>query len=456
MKENQHIEWKASWRDEYLKWICGFANAHGGTLFIGRDDDGNIVGVADAARLLKDIPNKVRDILGIIVDVNLTEKDGKELLEIIVEAYSYPVSYKGQYHYRSGATKQELKGAALDQFLLRKRGLHWDGVPLPHIEIADLDPIVLAEFRINATKSQRLSKEILDESDAGLVEKLHLTAGAYLKRAAVLLFHSDPERYVTGAFVKVGYFESGADLRYHDEIHGSLLNHADVTVEILKAKYLKALISYEGLQRIESYPMPEEALREALLNAVAHKDYSSGTPIQISVYSDKLMIWNPGQLPANWTVENLLQKHSSKPYNPDIANAFFRAGMIEAWGRGIERIMDACKTAKVPVPEIKYETGGLWVIFHYPDEHKSSQGTGATTRETTQEKLGKKLGERLGKNRQAIIDEIQSDQKVTVKELALALGISETAIENNIKWLKENGYIDRIGSRKGGHWKVLK
>ena len=130
MKESQHTEWKESWRDDYLRWVCGFANAEGGTLVIGRNDRGQAVGVANAARLLEEIPNKVRDVLGIMVDVNLLVEDGKELLEIRVEPYPSPISYKGEYHFRSGSTKQELKGAALSHFLLKKQGLHWDGAPL--------------------------------------------------------------------------------------------------------------------------------------------------------------------------------------------------------------------------------------------------------------------------------------------------------------------------------------
>lgn len=118
MSENQNIEWKESWRDEYLKWICGFANAEGGTLIIGKNDKGKVVGIQNAKKLMKDIPNKTRDILGIIVDVNLVAENESEYIEILVENYPYPVNYKGQYHYRSGSTKQELKGVALDKFLL--------------------------------------------------------------------------------------------------------------------------------------------------------------------------------------------------------------------------------------------------------------------------------------------------------------------------------------------------
>ena len=115
MKENQNAEWKEVWRDEYLKWICGFANAEGGVLQIGRNDQGVVVGVPNAAKLLEDTPNKVRDVLGIMVDVRLVRQAGKELVEIRVHPYPSPISYKGEYFYRSGSTKQELKGAALER-----------------------------------------------------------------------------------------------------------------------------------------------------------------------------------------------------------------------------------------------------------------------------------------------------------------------------------------------------
>jgi ATP-dependent DNA helicase RecG len=136
----------------------------------------------------------------------------------------------------------------------------------------------------------------------------------------------------------------------------------------LLIKYLKARISYESIQRVETYPVPEEALREAVTNAIAHKDYASAIPIQISVYDDKVMLWNPGHLPSGWTAARLLEKHSSEPYNPDVANAFFRAGMIEAWGRGIEKILAACQAAGVPTPELRYEHTGLWVVFPFRPE----------------------------------------------------------------------------------------
>ena len=153
MKESQHTEWKENWRDEYLRWICGFANAEGGVLVIGRNDEGVAVGVKDAKKLLEVLPNKIRDVLGIVVDVNLGTEAGKELIEIRVEPYPSPISYKGEYHFRSGSTKQELKGAALQQFLLRKQGRHWDDAPVPGFNAEDCSRDALQLFKVRASES---------------------------------------------------------------------------------------------------------------------------------------------------------------------------------------------------------------------------------------------------------------------------------------------------------------
>jgi ATP-dependent DNA helicase RecG len=363
MSEDQNIEYKESWRDEYLKWICGFANANGGKIVIGKDDDGEITGLKDAKRLMEDIPNKVKDVLGILVDVNLHKSKKDEYIEILIEPYPYPVNYKGQYHYRSGSTKQELKSAALDKFLLQKIGKRWDGVPVPKVSVKELKQETFDFFRKKALKSQRINEESLTDSNEHLLENLQLKEGEYLKRAAIMLFHSNPENFVTGSFIKIGYFQTDDELIFQDEIHGNLFEQIEKTIDLLITKYIKAEISYEGITRVEKYEYPKEAIREALLNAIAHKDYSGGVPIQISVYGDKIIFWNEGQLPENWTVKNLLEKHASRPYNPDIANALFRSGYIESWGRGTIKIIKECKQAGIPEPVFNYDSSDISVEF---------------------------------------------------------------------------------------------
>ena len=365
MNENQNIEWKRSWRDEYLKWICGFANAQGGVLEIGRNDQGKVVGVKNVLQLLEDIPNKVQALLGIVVEVNLKSEGGAEYLEIVVDPHPNPISYKGEFHYRSGSTRQMLRGAALSRFLLQKYGRTWDDVPMPGVGLKDLDRRTLESFRRRAADSERLSQDILDESDAGVIEKLRLREGEYLKRAAVLLFHPAPGLFVREAYVKIGYFR-GPELLYQDVIEGDLFAQVDRAMDLLYSKYTRALISYDGIYRIETFPVPREAMREAVINAVIHRDYASTTPIQIRVYDHRITLWNPGQLPPDWSVEQLTGEHSSRPHNPGIAYSFFRAGMIEAWGRGIRRIAHACETAGNPTPRWEIEPGGgLWLEFPY-------------------------------------------------------------------------------------------
>ena len=236
-------------------------------------------------------------------------------------------------------------------------------MPISKVKFSDFDTRVLADFFRIAGRGQRVSETTVAETDQILIERLHLMDGNYLKRAAVLLFHPDPERFVTGAYIKVGFFETDADLLYHD----------------------------------------------------------------------KLMAWNPGQLPADWTIKQLMEKHASLPYNPDIANTFFRAGMVESRGRGIERIMEACTRADIPEPDLRYEKTGLWVVFF------SSLN---------------RVGEKLTLNQERILLLLRHNPYLSARELSAHVGISGRKIEQNIAKLKKSGILKRIGPAKGGHREV--
>ena len=447
-KESQKVEFKRLWKDDLLKWISAFANAEGGVLMVGYADDGQAIGLENVAKLLEDIPNKVRDVLGIVVNVDLVRHYNRETLHIGVPAYPYPISYKGEYHYRSGNTKQELKGAALDRFLLGKQGLHWDAVPLPQLQPAELDQHTLSRFRQQAIQSQRLPESILQDSTELLLERLRLTQNNAPKRAAALLFHPDPERFITAAHIKIGAFgRNDADLIHQDEITGNLFNQVETAIEVLKLKYLKARISYDGLYRKERFPLPMTALREAILNAVVHKDYASAVAIQISVYPDKLMIWNPGQLPDNWTLDKLMAKHASRPFNPDIANAFFRAGLIEAWGRGIECIIEACQQDNYPLPQWQLVPGGLWVAYPFAEGVVGQIGN---------EDKGVSEGVNEGVNGgvKRLFKLIQTTPGQRAPYFSNALDTSVKNVERWLKTLREQGLIEFKGAPKTGGYFV--
>lgn len=439
MSENQNLEYKETWRDEYLKWICGFANADGGKLYIGIDDSGHVVGVDKAKKLSEDIPNKIQDTLGIIADVNLLTDPStqNEYIEIVVEPYPYPINYRGQYHYRSGSTKQELKGQALNKFIIERTGKRWDGIPVPCLSIADLSGEALRRFCRQAAKSNRVDAEVLNDSVEHLLHDLHLiddTTGL-LKRAAVLLFHPDPEKYISGAYIKIGFFRTtDDDLAFQDEIHGPLMLQVDRAIDLLTTKYLTYAITYEGFTRQEKPAFPASALRETLLNAIAHKDYADAAPIQISVYPDHIVFWNAGQLPDNWTLENLLQKHPSRPHNPDIANALFRSGDIETWGRGFRKIIQSTLEQKQLPPQIDYQSGMMLTFYSDTRSQLSAEG--------------------LDENSIKVIQYVLQNGSITNTKVKQLLNVSKPTATRILQSLQSK--LERIGLTGKGTSYILK
>ncbi len=444
MAESQNVEYKESWRDEYLKWVCGFANAQGGTIYIGINDTGDIVGVKNIKKLMEDIPNKIQIGLGIVADVNKHTKNGLDYIEIKVQPSSFPISYHGEFHYRSGATKQLLTGIALSQFIMRKTGFHWEDVTVDNITVDDLDDESFKIFRREALRSKRMTKEELNISNGELLSKLRLVSDGKLKRSAVLLFYSDPQIIQNGSCVKIGKFGEGADLQYQDILEGSLITTADKVIDLIYLKYLKAKITYEHDRRVETYPFAREAVREAVYNAIAHNCYLFGVPIQIRIEDEAMIISNSCILPEGWTAETLMEPHDSIPYNPDIANVFYRAGYIEAWGRGIQKICDECRALGADLPRYEILGNGIRVHFHALKSALIEQT----------KVLNRQSGGLDGGLADRIVEMIRSDSLITVLEIADNLGMSKRTVEREMKKLRESGCIIRKGGNRHGHWQV--
>ena len=447
MAESQNIEYKESWRDEYLKWLCGFANAQGGTIYIGIDDAGNVVGVKDVKKLMEDIPNKIQSGLGIVADVNKHTKDGKDYLEIKVDPSSFPISYHGEFHYRSGATKQQLTGIALTEFITKKTGVRWEDVTVDGITVDDLDAESFKIFRREALRSKRMTEAELNISNEELLSKLKLLSNGKLKRSAVLLFYGDPSIVQVGSFVKVGKFANGT-VEYHDDLEGSLISTAYKVVDLIYLKYLKAKITYEHDRRVETYPFARNAIREAIYNAIAHNCYMYGTPIQIRIEEEQIIISNRCILPEGWTAETLMQPHDSIPYNPDIANVFYRAGYIETWGQGIQKICDECVALGAELP--KYEIIGTGLRVYFPalksaliDQPKVPKGHSAKTDGALDDTMALR-----------IIEIIRSKPDITLDQLSAEAGIARRTLVRYMSGLKDAGRIERIGGKRYGHWQI--
>ena len=426
LPESDISEWKSSWRDDYMKWMSAFARTNGGILHIGVNDDGYVVGLKDWRKLIEDLPNKFRDKLHITPEVRLhfteergtnirypdgvpkniaskdinryacglytptTDKEKKKLakweeetpicqdadgrfyyIEIEVEHYPGLVTYDGVQYTRSGSTLQKMEGLDLERTILQITGKKWDSFGTK-VKISELDSTALKAFRDKAVKRGRLSAEAAGVNDRLFIKNLGLiTEEGELTRAGAMMF-GNPEMIVTGAYIKIAYFapvgtrgmNKANDIIYHDDIHGPLVLQADKTLELLYSKYLKALVDYKGLQRVETFMVRDDIMREVLLNAIMHKNYESGNPIQIRVYDDHITIMNEGLWPLDiLPVENAYEpEHESYQYNPKIADLFYKTGEVETFGRGFEKIAIACEETDAPLPEIKVASKSVKLI----------------------------------------------------------------------------------------------
>lgn len=447
--ESKNIEFKKSWHDDYLKWICGFANAIGGIIYIGKDNAGKVIHLPDYAKLMEDIPNKIRNAMGIICDVQLNDEKEKKFISIKVNPYSVPVSLRGRYYYRSGSTKMELTGVELNEFLLKKAGKTWDDMIEEGANIKDIDEKSVAKFSDDSKEKGRVpaTKGL---STFQILEKLKLTDGKKLKRGAIILFGKDTSRFYPNIQVKIGRFgKDSSDLKFHEILEGNLIHLLHEVQVQLNYKFLTRPVTFEGFQRVENNLYPIPALREMLLNALVHRTYM-GSTIQMRVYDNTLSIWNEGALPYGLHLEDLKVEHNSRPRNPVIANACFLGGYIDTWGRGTLKIFNSCLEAGLPEPEIKEMNGGVEVtLFANPDQ-TLSEGL-----KVDFGKISERIRKDFGNEPAKAFEIISKHPEYTAEQIAGELGKTPRTIENYLAKLKKAGFIKRKGPKLGGFWEVL-
>jgi len=452
--ENQNIEFKRAWNENCFKTVCAFANSSGGKIYLGIEDNGEIVGINKAGKLLVDIPNMIRDILGVTPLVSAKKRHGKEILEIKVDYSAAPISYHGRFYTRSGSAISELKGHELSELLMAKSGKTWDCFFEEGATLKDIDMPTIRTFKRLAAK--RIPFIQGEKNPAVILKKLNLLENGRLRRAAILLFGKNPKRFYITAYIKIGKFLNDTDVISTDDIEGNLFQQIEKAMDIIRIKYLVSNITYEGIYRKDTLEYPEDALREALVNAVIHRSYI-GTHTQLKIYPDTLNLWNNGGLPANIRIEDLKRLHSSKPRNEFLADVFFKAGMIEAWGRGTTKIVDACKKAGLQEPEFREEFGGLSVTFFKGKAGESSEKTREITREKMSEIMSEKMSEIMSeKTAGRILAILAIKPESSIADLAAKLGVVTRTIERNLKILQVKGLLRRIGPDKGGKWELLK
>ncbi len=382
-----------------------------------------------------------------------------------------PISYQGVYHYRSGATKQQFRGVALHQFLLKKMGLNWEDIPCEGTSLDDIDDAAIDYFLAHAIGEGRMNPELRGASKMEVLSNLGLINDDVPTNGAILLFGKYPQRKFATSSFKIGRFGADdADLLSQDQIEGNLIQMTDRIMQVLSSKYLVRPIHYDGLRRKEPLEIPEEALRELIFNSIVHK-VQFGTWNQMSIYDDHIRLWNEGVLPEGFTVETLMSKHSSKPRNPKMAQVFYRAGFIEAWGRGYEKIMKAFDSANLKCPEFIIEQGGISAIIHREiflsirdnkilcqadtEPGQADIEPGQADIEPDQADIERNRNRYKTEERTIIIEAIKENPSITMDALSDLLYITKSSVQRRMKALVKEGRIRHIGPTKGGYWEVI-
>ena len=434
--ESQHLDFKQSWQDDHLKTLCAFANSEGGAIHLGKDDRGQVVPLDNVKKLLETLPGKIIQKLSVYPRVDLHQEDGAAFVVITIEASPLPVAYHGKYYQRVGSTNQEIKGQPLAAFLMDRGGKGWDSQHEITAGLDDIDPATVETFRRLATT--RVPSVATEDDLLSLLQKLNLAEGERLKRAAILLLGNNPQRFFPQSYTKVGLFASDAELLTDDVIQGNLFEQVERTIEVLKSKHLIPKIYYEQWLRKQKLEYPEDALREAVINAIVHRDYA-GPPVQIRVYDDKLVVWNEGLLPSTMTIADLKTAHPSRPRNQLLSDIFYKAGYIEAWGRGTITIVESCRREGLPEPKFREAFGGVEITFY--------------KEQLTEENLQQLP---INDRQRLAVAYLKQNGRITNKDYQRVADCSRNTATNDLKALIVLDIIEQAGQRGAGSYYVLK
>jgi len=354
--EGPALEFKRSLGKTLGRELCAFANSGGGTLLIGISDRGRIVGVDSHNRARSRIRSVARSVdPPIRIDIDKVS----DILRVTVPAQSHqPYSFRGRFFRRDGSTSQWMSRAEIEDLFYAAGRLHFDRTPCPAFSIErHLDDEAWARFTRRGKIPQSMDR-IAALLNLGLID-----AQQRMTHAGAWLMARDIRTATTPAHVSCALFLGTTKSRILDrrDFHRDIPSMIDDSAAWILSKINVGLV-IRGMRREELPELPEEALREALANAVAHRDYRSQANVQVHVFKDRVEIVSPGGLPAGMTEADLGAK--SVPRNPLLFGMLYRMDVVENIGSGIRRILDLCREHGAPRPTI--DVSEHWVTVMFP------------------------------------------------------------------------------------------
>jgi len=437
--ESETVEFKERFGKEVIQTVVAFANTCGGYLLIGVDDKGKIKGVDIGKETLKSWHNEILQSIEpkINFGIRKAKVEGKEIVVLdIPEAPIKPISYKGRCYKRVGNSNKIMLPSEIAELHNFYTGKSWDALEC-EADVKDLDKRKVEEYLklANSTGRRRFKEDWLTVlKKLGLIKKKATWA-------AVLLFGKEPQKFLLASTIHCGKFKHDKTIILDDlMIEGDLINAVDEVMKFIM-KHISVRYEFEGkARRKEIWEYPLGALREAVINAIVHRDYRIPANVQVGIYDDRIEIWNPGKLPPGISVEDLYKKeHQSVIRNQLIAQVFYDIGFIEKYGSGTTKIIELCKKHRLPLPEFMEVFNGFLIVFRkdiYTEEYLRNLG----------------LNERQIK----AVMYVKERRRITNKEYQELCGVKKRQATNDLKELENKGIFERIGTTGKGVYYTLK
>jgi len=439
--ESETIEFKKStgeWK-EIIETMSAFSNTKGGNILIGVSDKEKVIGIQIGKKTIEDLANKIKEntdpkIFPSISVENI--KKEKVILIKIEENKSKPVFAFDRVYKRVGKSTVKATSEEIRRLALEGKKIYWDEQICEGAKLKDIDEEKIREFLKEAKRERNLNIPI-NTSVNEVLMRLNLLRDGKLTNASTLLFGKNSQKFLLQAEVKCVRFKGNEPVKPFIDmrlVSGNIIEQVNKSLNFVLEHIPKAVWLAGKPQREEKYQYPPDAIREAIVNAICHRNYEEEGNIQIRIFDDYLEVWSPGELLKPLTPEDLKRSHKSIPRNPLIARQFFWMRLVEEVGTGTNDIISYCKKWKIPEPEFKHITGDFVVTFRgkITEEYLASLG----------------LNERQIK----VISYLRKHNKVDRKTYCDICGVKKTIAHKELSYMVKKGIIEIISKGRSAHY----
>jgi ATP-dependent DNA helicase RecG len=428
--ESKTVEFKETFDNKAIETAVAFANTRGGQILIGVSDKGAKKGVQIGKETLIGWTNQISQGTQprIIPEVESSEIESKIIAVIQIKEFPIkPVSTKGRCYRRVGKSNRLMTPQDIAEMHLHSTGTSWDKMPSPDATMSDIDPEKIKRYIRQSRDAGR--RDVGDrEEPLEILKKLELVKKGKLTWAALLLFRKGTKYLRFQGMVHCGRFKEETIVIDNRMIEGTIIEQIDEAMDFIRKNISVKFVMTGKPQRDEVWDYPLEAIRESVINAVCHRDYTMPSNTEVRIYDDRLTIWNPGGLPLGITMEDLLKPHGSVLRNKGIGAVLYDMGLIEQWGSGISKMQNLCSSAGIPVPHFEEYQSGFLVEFRkniYTEEYL------------------RKLG--LNERQQKAVLHVKTTGKITNQELRELTDVVIRTASRDLEDLVRKGVLVKIG-----------